>query len=269
MKSRIKLLSFFSLLITVVLIFYSCEKEQILPLSESDKTLANLSINETDKIFDYLSDTADVIDDELNTLENVMASIEFEKRTYWDVSIKVYTCINESNSLLVYNANHPNLDFYNSERFLVLWFKNGKPLRRATNRIECICSGEYAVVVINRATKQGVGIAFFTGRSCDSGGHQNWDVSIKVLTCINNASTLIVYNKYQPDLDYYDSNRFVIFWYKNNEPIRGTNRLECVCGGKYIVVVYKRGNGEGIGKAYQKVDLCIQHSLTTVDEVES
>lgn len=160
MKTQIRFLSFLAMVGMIALVFSSCAKEEIIPLSVADETLAISSNDGQEETFDDFADTGNSIDADFNSLTNAMASLEFVKYPDWDVSIKNYTCFNDSETLLVYNADRHNLDFYNSERFQVLWFKNGKPIR-GSNRLECVCRGEYAVIVILKATKKAIGIAFF------------------------------------------------------------------------------------------------------------
>ena len=75
------------------------------------------------------------------------------------------------------------------------------------------------------------------------------EVSIAAFACYASGNSLVVFSENQPSLDFYNSDRFIIRWYKNGDFISDAHRLECVCEGKYGVVVTNRRTGEAIGKA--------------------
>jgi len=163
MKTRFNQLTIILSLSVFTLILFSCEKDDICldPVTDTRDNSDFTEIPDFEEDFDSIQKAK-----LLNApFAKVMASIEFEIEPHWDVSIKSFTCRNKTKTLLVYNAHHPNLELYNSDRFLVLWFRDGKPIK-GTNRVECVCGGKHAVIVINRLSMQGIGIAYFTGASC-------------------------------------------------------------------------------------------------------
>jgi hypothetical protein len=99
------------------------------------------------------------------SLAQAMKTLDPDARPDWKVAIKAFNCIRHRQTLLAYNPQSSDLDFYDSSRFLVLWFKNGEPTR-GTNRLLCVCKGKYIAIVVNRATNQGIGIAYYSTRAC-------------------------------------------------------------------------------------------------------
>jgi len=166
MKTRINHLTLILTFSVFTLFLFSCEKDNRLnPIP--NKAIDPRDTDDFTKIPDYEDNYYSKPAPELlnASFSEVMVKTEFVGHPEWDVSIKAYKCFNRSKTLLVYNKDNQNLNFYGSNKFLILWFKDGKQIDR-TNRLKCICRGRYAVVVINRLTKQGIGIAYFTGRSC-------------------------------------------------------------------------------------------------------
>lgn len=118
-------------------------------------------------LIDFENIKDDKLDTELGiTLAEALESIDPDVHPNWKVAIKAYTCIRNGQTLLVYNPNDSDLDFYNSSRFSIHWFKDSRPVRGNGVNLECVCKGRYAVIVINRLTKQGIGIAYYSASAC-------------------------------------------------------------------------------------------------------
>ncbi len=100
-----------------------------------------------------------------HTLSIALENLAFEPAAFQVVAIKAFTCINRGQSLLVYNPLNPDLDYFGSREYGVYWFKNYGPVK-GTNRLECVCTGQYAVVVINRITGKSVGFATYSAQAC-------------------------------------------------------------------------------------------------------
>ena len=167
MKTRINVLSLISFFAIVALVLFSCTKEELVPVNPLNKSIAETA---KDQPFET-GLTSTVLENEQGSEFNMsyaeaLESIDPDAHPDWGVAIKSFTCIRNGMSLLVYNPYNSGLDFYNSDRFLVLWFKDGKPVRSNQIRLECVCKGKYAVIVLNKATKQGIGIAFHSVRAC-------------------------------------------------------------------------------------------------------
>lgn len=92
----------------------------------------------------------------------------------------------------------------------------------------------------------------------DPDAHPDWGVAIKSFTCINRGETLLVYNPNHPDPRFYESRTFEVFWFKDGRPVRGNRvQLDCVCKGKYTVVVINRQTNKGVGFASHNVRACL------------
>ncbi len=158
MKIRNIVLSFLAI---ITLIFFSCAKEEILPNITTNGDSPRTFINE------FTKDENQKQLPQLNTLEEAMESISFNELTVTAVAIKSYSCRGGTGrTLIAHNPHVQGLDFYDSCNYLVLWFKDGIPVR-GTYYLNCVCNGEYVAIVLNKKTKQGVGIAFHTvRRSC-------------------------------------------------------------------------------------------------------
>ncbi len=167
MKTRINLLTLLFSLSIFAMFFSSCQKETLVyPLANS-----KVAIAEPPSSVQSIIITDDEIQKQVSdiqmTYEEALESIDPDVRPDWGVAIKSYTCVRNGETLLVYSPNNPGLNFSDSRRFSVHWFKDGQPVRSNQVRLECMCKGRYAVVVINRATKQGIGIAFHAvSRAC-------------------------------------------------------------------------------------------------------
>jgi len=167
MKTRINFLALIFLMSIFAIIFSSCQKEPLVhPLASSKATIGETP-SSTQSIV--------IIEDEIQkqqvsefnmTYEEALESIDPDVHPDWGVAIKSFTCTRTGESLLVYNPYNPSLDFYDSDRFLVLWFKDSRPVRGNEVRQECVCHGKYAVIVLNKATKQGIGIDFYSAHAC-------------------------------------------------------------------------------------------------------
>lgn len=158
MKTQIKILSFFIMLGMVALLFFSCAKEEILTGLTSNR--------------DSPRATTDVADEQLpqlTTLAEALTNIKFSEHPELGVEIKSFPCRGgRGTSLVAYNPYVQGLDFYDLSYYMVFWFKDGKPLN-STNKyyIDCVCNGEYVAIVYNKASKQGIGLAYHTvRRSC-------------------------------------------------------------------------------------------------------
>ncbi len=172
MKTRIKFFSIISALAMVVFILFSCAKEELLPVTASNEFIAQsakdissetalVSIGSANEFLNMQIDGTDL------TFAEAFKKIDPNPHPNWGVAINSSICIRSGVTLIVYNPYNPNLYFYDTDRFSIYWFKDGQPLRDKDIQLECICKGKYAVVVLNDATKQGIGIAYFTvGASC-------------------------------------------------------------------------------------------------------
>ena len=76
------------------------------------------------------------------------------------IDIQAFPCVNGGETLVVYNPNDPDLNFYNSKEYQVMWLRAGE-LAGTSTSLQCICKGKYAVIVLNRLTQTGVGKAFY------------------------------------------------------------------------------------------------------------
>ena len=144
----LKLIFSFSIL---TLIYISCAKEEILPISRADKITAEPAIDLT-------------LSDALNKPD--------EARPNWSVAIKATTCARRGETLLVYNPYKLNLNFYGSDRFTVSWFKDGRPVRGNSIKLDCVCKGEYVAKVMHNATQREIGTASFSSRNCYIEAHE-------------------------------------------------------------------------------------------------
>ncbi len=167
MKTRINFLTLISFLAIIALVLFSCAKEELLPINPSKEVTAQSA---NDQAHEALTASTVPETDFLNqkipgadlTFAEALEKIDPDPHPDWGVAVKSFTCIRSGETLLVYNPYNPSLDFYDSGRFDIYWFKDGRPLRDKEVRMECICRGKYAVVVLNKATKQGIGIGFQT-----------------------------------------------------------------------------------------------------------
>ena len=55
--------------------------------------------------------------------------------------------------------------YYSTGKFYILWYKDEIPIK-GSKRLDCVCRGEYAVLVIDMLINKSVGMDFFTGGSC-------------------------------------------------------------------------------------------------------
>ncbi len=118
-----------------------------------------------------LIDFESILDEELDaesglTFGEALESIDPDVHPDWKVRIKSYRCPGNAQTLLVYNPGDQDLSFYGSRFFSVHWFKDGQPVRGNSIKLDCVCKGRYAVIVVLKRTNQGIGIAFHTGRVC-------------------------------------------------------------------------------------------------------
>ncbi len=180
MRTKIFRLAPVFLLPIIALFFHSCMKEEILPASGINDVFSEASkdaYSESTKLVST-SEQSFMNDFELNnlSLEEAIKSIEFEAHPDWKVAIKATSCVRGGQSLLVYNPEEPDPNFYDPRRFVVYWFKDGRPIR-GTNRLSCVCRGKYTAVVILKSTGNGVGSTFYSIlRAChfDKVAHTNF-----------------------------------------------------------------------------------------------
>ncbi len=175
MKKQISFLTFIFSLLIITMIFISCAKEEIIPIAAT-QSIPNTnapSADETDAtspVFLFLESALKngVAPEADITLPEVLERLSLDVDSRWGVDIKAFACVRRGHTLIAHNPNHPSLDFYDSRRFLTLWFKDNRPMRSNGIRIECVCRGKYAAVVLNKATQQGVGIAFYSVGACSA-----------------------------------------------------------------------------------------------------
>ena len=99
--------------------------------------------------------------------------------------------------------------------------------------------------------------------------HPDYAVAIKSFTCINRGESLLVYNPNHQDPRFYESRIFDVFWFKDSRPVRGNRiELDCVCKGKYTVVVINRRTNRGIGFAFHNARACLADAsiIKTTDQ---
>ena len=167
MKSRNNVLSFLSLMTLITLLLFSCAKEQILPAFESNQTISKHAIDQKVESVDDLSievsdDLEEIPELTFNSLEEAKEKIEFGLNPAWGIDILSFPCTRRGESLVVYNPNSTDLDFYSSRSYAIYWFKDGRRLVRNTKtQLDCVCKGNYTVIVLNRRTLTAVGIASF------------------------------------------------------------------------------------------------------------
>jgi len=292
MKKQISIFSIISFLAIALFIIISCEKEELLPSITLDTNVTESALEST--FLENNSQNGDGIEPYMTYEEAFNA----DRPPGLDVSIMADPCFNKGNSLFVYNAHDPDLDFYYSGKYHILWYKDEIPMK-GVKRLECVCRGEFAVLVIDMVTNQSVGMAFFTGGNClaeevktttdlyskeapnfnltyeelivdtEFQEEPKWNISIEATSCTRMGTTLRVFSENQPHVDFNNSGRFFVFWFKDGKAIdSNTDRLDCVCSGKYGVVIIRKYDNKGIGKAYQKVRACHSIDLTTADDGE-
>jgi len=176
MKPKSSFLAMFFSLSVLLLLFSACPPDpdiatpkpgQLFDQSSGDsiKPVRGLDhFSEFEGPLGYEDDEYTELEPSLN-LSEAMKSVDFSVHPDWQVAIKGFTCIRSGKSLVVYNPSRPDLNFYNSSRFAVYWFKDGRPIK-GTHRIECVCKGEFAAIVIYKPSNRGVGFAFYEGRAC-------------------------------------------------------------------------------------------------------
>ena len=168
MKKKISILSIISFVAIALFILISCEKEELLPSMALDTNVTELTKDQSTEpalastfLENYYQNGEGY--EYYMTYEEAMNA---DKPPGLDVSIMATTCYNKGNSLFVYNAHDPDLDFYYSTgKFFILWYKDEIPIK-GSKRLDCVCRGEYAVMVIDMLTNKSVGMDFFTGGSC-------------------------------------------------------------------------------------------------------
>ena len=171
MKTRIKFFSIVSVLAMLVFILFSCDKEEILPVTATNEIITQsakdisvetdlVSIDPANEFLNMQIDGTDL------TFAEAFKKVDPNPHPSWGVAINPSICNRDGVTLLVYNPYNPNLYFYDTDRFSIYWFKDGQPLRDKDIQLECVCKGKYAVIVLNDATKQGIGIAYHTVNAC-------------------------------------------------------------------------------------------------------
>lgn len=169
MKTPIRFLTLIFLLSVLTILLTSCEKIEIPEPGPEKFPPPTYRDENPPHIPPYLDDdfSNDGLESEVNmTFEEALERIDFETNSRWGVAIKAFPCIYGGKSLLVYNPNDPDLGFYDSSRFTIHWFKDSRPVRSDRVRLDCVCKGSYAVIVINKLTQQGIGIAFHSVQAC-------------------------------------------------------------------------------------------------------
>ena len=159
MKTRIKISSLFFMLGMLTLLFFSCSKEEIIPGINTKRDSPKAAT------IDVTADSLQQLP-QLTSLAEALKSIEFGPHHELGVAIKSFPCrLGGGSTLVAYNPNVQGLNFYDLSYYVVFWFKDGKPLN-STNKyyIDCVCDGEYVAIVFNKASRQGIGLAFHTVR---------------------------------------------------------------------------------------------------------
>ena len=106
-----------------------------------------------------------------------------------------------------------------------------------------------------------------TLRSIDPDVHPDWAMDIKSFTCIRNGQTLLVYNPKDPDLNFYGTREFAVYWFKDERPIRGTNQIDCVCKGRFAAIVIHRGTQHAVGIAFYTGRACYVDEVSVANDV--
>jgi hypothetical protein len=175
MKPKISFLTLIFSISVFTLILFSCAKEELLPLINTSKVFTQPVIDEAN-----LSASASVPFENkfqkeqrskiTTTLSETLESINtyVQARTDSKVAIRAFTCSDGGETLIVYNPDYSDLNFYNSTEFEIQWFKDGELVGNRT-RLNCICKGKYAVIVIDNVSITGIGRAFYTGSACSFG----------------------------------------------------------------------------------------------------
>jgi len=167
MKMRFNHLTLILSLSVFTLILFSCDKEEIKP--NTDPTVVTESDDTSDvKVIPHYDEdlNSKAADDSNPSSKEEVKSFDADARPELDVSIMAFPCFGGGNSLLVYNKNQPSLDFYNSDRFLIRWYKNGRPFGNGP-RLECVCEGNYGVAIVNSRTGEAIGKDRHRGQACD------------------------------------------------------------------------------------------------------
>jgi len=163
MKTRFNHLTLILSLSIFSLVLFSCEKENIIP------NIGPTVVTETEDTNDKGAPNFDIdhnskeAPDFNHTYSEVMLNTDFDRGIKQEVLIAAFVCYASGSSLVVYSENQPSFDFYNSNRFIIRWYKNGDFISSAP-RLECVCEGNYGVVVINRRTGEGIGKARYIVR---------------------------------------------------------------------------------------------------------
>jgi len=173
MKIKISFMTmFFSLSFLFFLLSATSCNPDYSPCTDPGKC-KELSASNTVKAVRTLDDYPDFKEEDFTELDPDLSfdqakkAVDFYAHPDWGVDIKAFICTRQGQSLVVHNPNKPDLDYYTSPTFAIYWFKDGKPIRgRRSNRIECVCKGEFAAIVLHKPTKRGVGIAFKRGIAC-------------------------------------------------------------------------------------------------------
>lgn len=87
-------------------------------------------------------------------------------------------------------------------------------------------------------------------------------VAISGFTCEEKGEWLLVYNPNDPNLNFYGSGEFAIRWFKDGIPFEGTNRLDCVCRGRYSAMVRHIPSQRHVGIA----DYSVTEDCSTSDD---
>ncbi len=85
------------------------------------------------------------------------------------IDVMAFPCLNGGETLVVYNPNDADLNFFNSDEYQVIWVSEDGVLAGTRTRLQCVCKGRYSVIVLNKLTHTGVGRAFYTSlANCNS-----------------------------------------------------------------------------------------------------
>jgi len=159
---------------TFMFMFFSCQKDEAVHLLDPGLVHAQSS-QDANKAIRTIDDFSD-FEISKETIEGLTSDPELAKAleklsasdlSFGNVGIRSFACADGGETLLVYNPNDPNLNVYDSREYQVFWLRAGE-LAGTRARLQCICQGRYAVIVLNRINKVGIGKAFyFSPVSCN------------------------------------------------------------------------------------------------------
>lgn len=168
MKTRFNYLTLILSLSIFSLTLFSCKKEPLHNFDPKVVTESDHSSGDKDlPNFDIDFDSKEAPDYNL-TYAELIVDTEFQEEPKWNISIEATSCTRMGTSLNVFSESQPHIDFQDSGRFFVYWFKDGKAIESNTDQLDCVCSGNYGVVIIRKYDNKGIGKAYQKVRACHS-----------------------------------------------------------------------------------------------------